>query len=147
MKALSCLPVLTVGNGNEEFLDFLRSTCMQILSDLGKQHTITVYRGALALAGAQARRVVQRDVVVPVSFEGCVLSRKQADMLIDGFMLQVINETNIGVKQLRESARYMKASGLQECYIVNLKAGENAVQIKHVRLSDVQTSQPMITVS
>ncbi len=107
--------------------------CHLVQRTLGTGYPESTYRRALTRELEKASLPFQRDVYLPVMYDGEEIDRIQADFVVNGMVVYVIARNTIEKPDIAVALACVKASTYPRGLIVNF--GTDTLQTKHISLT------------
>ena len=107
----------------------------EIYKELGPGHRECVYHRAFEMELRNRGIPYECEVVVPLYYKGQFLSHMRLDLVVEKTtVIELKTIKNIKDEEIQQLKRYLKATGMQNGYLINF--GSDEVQVKQVTLSD-----------
>ncbi len=108
--------------------------CIDVQSQLGVHCTEVDYQRALALAIPKQGLQFQREVEIPITYDGVVVTKRRVDFVVwndsDELLLEVKAKSTILPEDIEQCLLYLHQGGYRLCLLVNF--GEKPLGIRRL---------------
>ena len=122
----------TKGYPFEELSYAVIGACQDVQRQLGVHCMEVDYQRALEIALSKCRLIWQREVEIPISYDGIVVTKRRVDFIIEDGQYQLILETKatseIKPEDVEQCLLYLHQGGYQLCLLVNF--GEKPLKVR-----------------
>lgn len=113
----------------------MKEIAQEIYKELGPGHRECVYHRAFEMELRNRGIPYECEVVVPIYYKGQFLSHMRLDLVVEKTtIIELKSVKNVKDEEVQQLNRYLKATGIQNGYLINF--GPDDVQVKQVTTLD-----------